>query len=235
MADGADNDPGEVLVQFARDLGTCESAEAVLQHLGDRTCELLSLDGVGVLLADDGDLDVATTNSELGEAAERLEVELAEGPCIESLRAGAVVPVPDLRRSVDRYPTFAPRALEAGIAAIHGVPLSGRGEMVGVLDLVHGEPRELTAADLAVAQMLADVAVSYIFSVRMHEQSSRLATQLQRALDTRVVIEQAKGMLAERHGEPLPAAFERLRRRARGTNASVRDVAAAVVAGELDL
>jgi len=232
---GGGPDPQGVLVAFARDLGSCESAEAVLQHLGDRTCELLSLDGVGVLLADDGDLDVATTNSELGEAAERLEVELGEGPCIESLRAGAVVPVPDLRRSVDRYPTFAPRALEAGIAAIHGVPLSGRGEMVGVLDLVHGEPRELTAADLAVAQMLADVAVSYIFSVRMHEQSSRLATQLQRALDTRVVIEQAKGMLAERHGEPLPAAFERLRRRARGTNASVRDVAAAVVAGELDL
>jgi len=232
---GGGPDPQGVLVAFARDLGSCESAEAVLQHLGDRVCELLELGGVGVLLSDDGDLSVATTNSELGEVAERLEVELGQGPCIEALRAGAVVPVPDLQRSAERYPDFVPRALEAGIGSVHGIPLSGRGEMVGVLDLVHGTPRELTAADLAVAQMLADVAVSYIFSVRMHEQSSLLATQLQRALDTRVVIEQAKGILAERHGEPLPAAFERLRRRARSTSTPVRDIAAAVIAGELQL
>jgi GAF domain-containing protein len=188
-----------------------------------------------VLLAEDGDLTVATTNSEVGEATERLEVELAEGPCIEALRSGAVVIVPDLRASRERYPRFVPRALEAGVGSIHGLPLSGRGEMVGVLDIVHTEPLDLPAADIATVQMLSDVAVSYILSVRMQEESSRLASQLQRALDTRVVIEQAKGVLAERHGEPLTAAFERLRRHARSNHLTVRDVAARVLAGDLKI
>ena len=228
-------EPAKVLVDFAQDLGTCASVEAVLHHLSDRCMSLLSVAGVGVLLAEDGDLTVATTNSEVGEVAERLEVELTEGPCIEALRSGAVVIVPDLRRSVDRYPKFAPAALDAGVGSIHGLPLSGRGEMVGVLNIVHTEPLDLPAADIATTQMLADVAVSYILSVRMHEESSRLASQLQRALDTRVVIEQAKGVLAERHGVTMSDAFERLRRHARSNNMTVRDVAADVLAGDLKL
>jgi len=232
---GSDREPSAVLVSFARELGGCQTADDVLQHLGDRSLELLGVAGVGVLLVDDGELTVATTNSELGEAAERLEVETGEGPCVDALRAGAVVTVPDLAEVAHRYPTFAPKALAAGVHSVHGLPLSGRGEMVGVLNVVHSEPLDLPAGDLAMAQMLADVAVSYIISVRMHEQSSRLASQLQRALDTRVVIEQAKGMLAERHGEPLTTAFDRLRQRARSTNMTVRDVAAGVVSGELSL
>lgn len=228
-------EPAKVLVDFAQDLGACASVEAVLQHLSDRCMSLLSVAGVGVLLAEDGDLTVATTNSEVGETAEHLEVELGEGPCIEALRSGAVVIVPDLRASRDRYPKFVPRALEAGVGSIHGLPLSGRGEMVGVLNIVHTEPLDLPAADVATTQMLADVAVSYILSVRLHEESSRLASQLQRALDTRVVIEQAKGVLAERHGEPMVDAFERLRRHARSNNRSVRDVAADVLAGDLKI
>jgi AmiR/NasT family two-component response regulator len=119
------------------------------------------------------------------------------------------------------------------VRSVHALPLTGRGDMVGVVDIVHREPLDLDAADAATAQMLADVAVSYIIAVRLHEQSSRLATQLQQALDTRVVIEQAKGILAERHGEPLTSAFDRLRRQARGTNRTVRDVARDVLEGTL--
>jgi len=228
-------DVAMALVDFARSLQDCTSVEAVLQRLGDACLELLPVTGVGVLLAEDGDLTVATTNSREGEEVERLEAALGDGPCVRALRSGAVVVETDLREAVDRYPEFVPRALEAGVRSIHALPLSGRGEVVGAVDIVHREPLDLPAGDVAAAQMLADVAVSYIFAVRLHEESSRLASQLQRALDTRVVIEQAKGILAERHGEPMPQAFERLRRHARGNNATVREVASQVVDGSLRL
>lgn len=228
-------DIAAALVDFARSLQDCASVEAVLQRLSDACLALLPVTGVGVLLAEDGDLTVATTNSPEGEEVERLEAELGEGPCVRALRAGALVVESDLGQAADRYPEFAPKALEAGVQSIHALPLSGRGEMVGAVDIVHREPLDLPAGDLAAAQMLADVAVSYIFAVRLHEESSKLASQLQRALDTRVVIEQAKGILAERHGEGMPQAFERLRRHARGSNATVRDVAGEVVRGTLRL
>lgn len=235
MADEESRDVAAALVDFARELSDCTTVEAVLERLSDACVAILPVAGVGVLLAQDGDLTVATTNSPAGETAERLEADLAEGPCIEALRAGAVVIESDLAEARDRYPRFVPRALEAGIGSIHGLPLTGRGEMVGVVDIVAEEPLHLPAADIAVAQMLADVAVSYIFAVRLHEESTRLASQLQRALDTRVVIEQAKGMLAERHGESPRDAFERLRREARGTNRAVREVANAVIDGTMEI
>ncbi|HEX4901398.1 MAG TPA: GAF and ANTAR domain-containing protein [Acidimicrobiales bacterium] len=235
MSDGGGVDSTTALVDFARSLQGCDSVDTVLQRLSDACRDLLPVTGVGVLLAEDGDLTVATTNSPEGELVERLEAELGQGPCVQALRSGAVVVERDLREAADRYPDFVPRALESGVQSIHALPLSGRGEMVGAVDIVHREPLDLPAGDVAIAQMLADVAVSYIFAVRLHEKSSRLASQLQRALDTRVVIEQAKGMLAERHGEPVSKAFERLRRHARSTNASVRDVAARVIEGSLKL
>ena len=219
----------QALVEFARGLTENHSIEAVLQALGDFCTELLPVDGVGVLLLEDDDLTVATTNSPEGDAIEHLEVELGQGPCIESVRSGHPVLVPDLAHFRDRWPEFVPRAMDAGVGAIHALPLSGRGSTVGALDMLSRTPQELSSTELGTAQMLSDVAVSYIYTVRLHEETTQLASQLQNALDVRVVIEQAKGMLAERHGEDLPAAFERLRRQARSTNTTVRDVAEKVV------
>lgn len=230
-----DHDLAAVLSEFARGLGRHESVEAVLQDLGDYCTRLLPVDGVGVLLVEEGSLTVATTNSPEGERIESLEVELDEGPCIECVRSGRTVVVPDLRTAADRYPGFAPRAVEAGAGAIYALPMTGRGELLGAVDIVNRVPADLSAEDLATAQMLTDVAVSYIFAVRLHEQSTQLAAQLQNALDARVVIEQAKGMLAERHGEDVQAAFERLRRHARSNNVKVRSVAEQTVAGTLRL
>lgn len=235
MTEGTDGDIAEVLVDFARGLAEDESVQDVLEDLGDSCAELLPVDGVGVLLLEDRDLSVATTNNPVGDTIEQLEAELHEGPCVECVRTGRPVFVEDLQAVVDRYPTFVPRALEAGARAIHALPLTGRGELLGALDIVNREPLALSAPDLAIAQMLADVAVSYIFAVRLHEESSKLATQLQHALDARVVIEQAKGMLSERHGEPLSDSFERLRRHARSNNATVREVAQQTIAGHLQL
>jgi GAF domain-containing protein len=235
MADDSTADVARALVEFANGLCEHDSVEGVLADLGDTCLGLLGVDGVGVLLLEDSELTVATTNSTVGETIEQLEVQLGEGPCVECVRTGRRVLVPDLEAAANRYPRFAPRATDAGARAIHALPLTGRGELVGALDIITCRPRELAPEHLATAQMLADVAVSYIYAVRLHEQSSRLAGQLQNALDARVVIEQAKGMLAERHGEDMPSAFERLRRYARSNSITVRSIAQQTIDGTLRL
>ena len=219
----------DALVAFIGTLTRVHTVEAVFQHLGDHCTELLPAEGVGVLLLEEQSLTVATANSEVGDIVEALEVELQEGPCVECVRVGHPVLVPDLAAAADRYPRFVPRALEAGAGAIHALPMTGQGELVGSLNIISLQPVELTDSQLSAARMLADVAVSYIFAVRLHEETSALAGQLQNALDTRVVIEQAKGVLAEANGTDVDIAFERLRRHARNHNVKVHDVAAAVV------
>ena len=223
------------LVGFAAGLAENRTVEAVLQALGDYCTELLPVDSVGVLLLEDGDVSVATTNTPEGDAVEQLEVELGEGPCIDSIRLGHAVRVPDLADAAERYPAFAPRALEAGIRSIHALPMVGRGEVVGSLDVMAYTETDLSETELATAQMLADVAVSYIFTVRLHEESTKLAAQLQEALDNRVVVEQAKGILFERYGGTMGQAFDRLRSHARSHNETVRRVAEALVERRLRL
>ncbi len=225
----------EALVAFAKSLPDTETVEDVLRTLGDFCTELLPVDGVGVLLRSEGGLTVATTNSPEGQAIEELEVDLGEGPCIEAVQVEHPILVPDLEEASERYPRFVPRAIDAGVRAVHALPLVGHGERIGALDVMSRTPRHLSQTEAATAQMLADVAVSYITTVRMHEDSTRLASQLSDALDSRVVIEQAKGILAERHGESFPDAFARLRSHARSSNQKLRDVAQDVVDGVLEL
>lgn len=234
MTQEQDDQIATALVEFISQLTQLHSVEDVLQGLGDYCRAILPADGVGVLLLEEQRLTVATTNSEVGDAVESLEVELEEGPCVECVRVGHRVLVPDLAAVADRYPRFVPKALEAGAGAIHALPMTGHGELVGSLNIVSLVPTEISETDLSTAQMLSDVAVSYIFAVRMQEETSRLAGQLQNALDTRVLIEQAKGMLAERHGESLGDAFQRLRRHARSHSAPAREIARRVVEDRLD-
>ena len=240
--DGADGDMTEqepdiaaALRDFAAALPTYRTAKDVLSAVADHCTELVPVDGVGVLLAEEGNLVVATANTEEGAVIERLEAELEEGPCTECLRVGHQIVTPDLRSAVDRYPRFVPRALEAGVAGIHALPMSGPGQVVGALDMMTREPRELTRSQVAVAQMIADVGMSYLYAVQLHRGTAELADQLQQALDSRIPIEQAKGMLAERHGEDLRAAFERIRRHARSSQQKVHQVAEQVIDGRLDL
>lgn len=223
----------EALVLFARRLSSDVTVEAVLKDLSDVAADLLDVDGIGVLLSEDGDLTVATTKSPEGRRVEQLEVTLGEGPCVEAARTGQEVRATDLREWVDRYPRFAPAALDMGIHSIHAVPLTGHGSVFGALDIVNRAPVELPDANVAVARMLADTAVSYILAARLYEEASLLAGQLQRALDTRVIVEQAKGVLAERHGVTMAEAFERIRSYARGTNRRTPEVAHDVVDGSL--
>lgn len=234
MTPQQDDHIAHALVAFIGELTRQHTVEAVLNSLADYSLRILPAGGVGVLLLEEQQLTVATTNSEVGEVVEGLEVELEEGPCVECVRVGHPVLVPDLAAATDRYPRFVPRALEAGARAIHALPMTGHGELVGSLNIVSLEPVELSDTDLSTAQMLADIAVSYIFAVQLHEETSRLAGQLQNALDTRVLIEQAKGMLAERHAVSLGEAFDLLRRHARSNSTPVREIARRVVEEKLE-
>lgn len=232
----AARDLGTVLAEFATLMVDDSSTNAVLERLGQYCTELLPVHGVGVLLrSPKGGMEVATANTEAGRIVEALEAELQEGPCSEALETGEQVLVPDLAATVDRYPAFTPKALEAGVRSIHGLPLTMRAETIGAMDLIALEPFDLDANQLATAQVLADVTVSYLTNGRLLAEKSALAEQLQQALDSRVLIEQAKGVIAERHKLAVNDAFDSIRRYARSNQLKLRDVAAAIIRGDLDI
>jgi len=229
-------DLGAVLAEFAQLMVEERSPQLILERLGSYCTELLPVLGVGVLLRTaEGGLEAATSNTEVGAIVEKAEAELAEGPCTDALASGEQVLAPDLSQCAERWPRFVPIALDCGVRAIHGLPLTARGETLGSVDLVAGEVLHLTAVELSTAQMLADVTVAYLVNTRAFDEKSTLADQLQRALDSRIVIEQAKGVLSERRGITVSDAFERLRKHARSNGKKLHDVAGAVVNGELDL
>ena len=234
-AASSDRGVPQVLAEFAQLVAGEHGIEEILQALGDFSTELLPVDGIGVLLAVDGNLRFATANTPEGAQLERLEADLGEGPCSTCAHTGQQVLVPDLGAAADRWPRFVPAALELGIRSVHALPMTVRADVVGALDITASRPVTLTQSQIDTAQMLADVAIAYIVNIRMRDESSRLAAQLQSALDHRVTIEQAKGKLAERHREPVDDAFERLRRFARENRLKLRHVAEQVVTEDLQL
>lgn len=238
MADQAADgrDLGQVLADFAQVMAAEHTPQRILERMGDHCTELLPVHGVGVLLKSAaGGLEVATANTEAGQIVEKLEAELAEGPCSEALRTGEQIVVPDLAAVTDRYPRFAPLALDAGVRAIHGLPMTVRSETLGSMNVIALQPLDLTAEQIATAQMLADVTMSYVANSRAFTQTSQLASQLQYALDSRIVIEQAKGILSEREKITVTEAFEKLRSHARNNHLKLHAVAEQVVRGELQL
>lgn len=229
-------DVGLVLAEFSQVMIEDHTTQAVLERLGNYCTELLPVHGVGVLLrSPDGGIDVATANTEAGALVERLESELHEGPCTDALATGEQVLTPDLAAAADRFPNFVPRALDAGVRSIHALPLTVRAETIGSVDLVALEVLELSAAHLSTAQMLADVTVAYLAYSRVIAERTTVAEQLQQALDSRILIEQAKGVISERRGVTVNEAFDAIRRYARNNQAKLRDVCAAVMRGDLDI
>lgn len=228
-------EPARILVDFVTTLSDDPTPSGVLRMLGAYCQQVLQVEGIGVLLVDDGEVSVAVSNSTLGEGVEYLEVSLGEGPCMDCIRHGQVVVVPDLRDAETTYPRFAPAALAVGVRSVHGIPLASRAVTLGALDIFATDVRELTTDEVSFVSMLGDVAMAYLVSARAHDEADKIARQLQQALESRVVIEQAKGILVERHGITYDEAFERIRHHARSNSTRVRAVAERIAREGLDL
>lgn len=219
----------KVVSDFAQTLVSDYAIADALHDLVERVTELLDLKGAGVLLDDDGRVKFATAINEVVAGVERVQERAQAGPCVEAHRSGQVVPVTDLRQDPGRWPAFTEASLQAGIFAVVGIPMQVNGTRLGALNLYAEGPRAWSEDELAVAALLADMATAYVTNASALEKARRTAEQLQEALDSRVVIEQAKGMLAVERGISVDEAFERLRAHARRHRASLRSVAEAVV------
>ncbi|KZB86317.1 transcription antitermination regulator [Amycolatopsis regifaucium] len=165
---------------------------------------------------------------------ERYPAAAEEGPALESFETGGGLAIDDLSAEESRWPGYVARMSELGYAAVSALPLRAMEETLGALTFLHTETAALSAEDRRLGQALADAATLCLLQQRELRHYRTLSEQLQTALDSRIVIEQAKGMLAERAGVSVGKAFQRLRAFARGSNRKLADVASGVVDGSLD-
>lgn len=206
----------------------------LLSLLADRCVEVLDVAAAGLMLvAPDGELRAIASSSEAIRMLELIELQSQEGPCWDCFLSGAAVVEPNLSADHAGWPTFAAAAHEAGFRSVQALPMRLRGATIGALNLFGLTSPGMTEADLTVAQALADVATIAIVQNRVANEAQAVTEQLNRALNSRVVIEQAKGMLAERTGMEMDASFSMLRRYARAHNRLLVDVAADVITGQL--
>jgi GAF domain-containing protein len=197
-----------------------------LHLLTDRAVALLGAAAAGVLLADPrGELRVAAASSEQAQLLELFQLQNDQGPCLECFRTGRPVTAAGLAGQAQRWPRFANAALAAGFVTVEALPMRLRDQVVGALNLFRAEPGPFQVADLRIAQALADVATIGLLHERNVRRRETIAEQLQSALNSRVVIEQAKGKLAERLSIDTDRAFTMLRDYARNTNQHLTDVA----------
>ncbi len=207
----------------------------VLDRLAGYSVQLLAAESVGILLADaQATLRVVASTNEQTERMEVLQLQAHEGPCVECFRTGAPVSITDLDDVTSRWPQLAAAlANQNSYRSVHALPLRLRGEAIGTLNLFRGAPGPLPAADLALGQALADIATIGILQERAIRRDEVVTEQLQGALNSRVIIEQAKGVLAQRGNLTMDAAFDRLRHYARGHNLRLTEVARQIVETDL--
>ncbi len=200
--------------------------------LTNRSVELLDVSAAGLLLADPrGELRVVAASSEAARLLELFQIQSDEGPCLECFRSGQPVQVADLAGVAHRWPQFAPAAGRAGFGAVQALPMRLREQVIGALNLFRAAPGAFNPTDIRVGQALADVATISLVQERNMRHTDTLNEQLQTALNSRVIIEQAKGKLAERLGLDMDQAFSLLRESARTSNRRLSDLAQAFVNG----
>ncbi len=203
-----------------------------LHLLTDRSVALLGASAAGVVLTDPrGELRLAAASSEEAGLLELFQLQNDQGPCLECFRTGRPVTAADLAGPAPRWPRFAQAAMQAGFRTVEALPMRLRGQVIGALNLFRAEPGPLEAAELRIGQALADVATIGLLHERNVRRRETVAEQLQAALNSRVIIEQAKGKLAERLGIDMDRAFTMLRDYARNTNQHLTDVARDFVGG----
>jgi GAF domain-containing protein len=232
---GRQGDLSETFVALADTLVDDYDIVDLLDRLVSAAVRLFDVTAGGLLLDDQrGSLALMASSDESSRLLEIFQLETNQGPCLDCVRTATPVTSDDLGVDSSRWPAFAPEAVAAGFRAVTAVPLRLRRETIGGLNLFSERPGALSPDDLRVAQALADVATIGILQQRSIHRTTVLAEQLQQALNSRIAIEQAKGVLAERHGIDMATAFERLRGHARNHNMRLGEVASAAVRGEIN-
>jgi GAF domain-containing protein len=202
-----------------------------LHVLTSRSVELLDVSAAGLLLADPrGELRVVAASSEAARLLELFQLQSDQGPCLDCFRSGRPVAAVDLGAD-RRWPRFAAAAGQAGFAAVQALPMRLRDQVIGALNLFRATPGAFDPASVRIGQALADVATIGLLHERSMRRSDTLNEQLQTALNSRVIIEQAKGKLAERLGIDVNQAFTILREQARNRNQRLSDLARAFIDG----
>ncbi len=220
----------EAFVGLSNELVDDYDVVDMLSRLTVSCTELLDIASVGLLLADEsGVLQLAAWSSERTRELEIFQLQRDEGPCLDCYHGAEVVRVPDLAAAEERWPQFSGAAREAGFEAVHAVPMRLRDHVFGAVGLFGQEVGDLPEDDIALAQALVHVASVAIVNEKVAADRTTVNAQLQRALTGRIVLEQAKGVLAHSGGLEMGDAFDALRRYARSRGTRLSDVAAAVV------
>lgn len=208
----------------------------MLTVVTDRCVDVLGVSGAGLLLASpDGGLSVTASSGAAVQEVEEVAIDSGCAPCFECLERLEPVSVPDIAADRERWPEFSDAARSHGFNAVTVLPVRVRGNGVGTLSIFSRDPAGLSDIDRSVAQAFADVAAISLLQHRAANQQHLLNEQLQHALESRVLIEQAKGVLAEREKISLDGAFTKLRKHARGHGMKLADVASGVLDGTIAL
>jgi GAF domain-containing protein len=223
------------LVEMADTLVNDYDVVDLLTGLADRCVSLLGVSAAGVMLASPaGTLGLVASSSEAMRLLELFELQAQQGPCLDAFRTGERVEQENLTAGSGRWPAFSAAALQAGFRSALALPLRLRDATIGALNLLSTTGTPLAEADIIVARAFADLAALSIIQHQAAADAQRLNEQLSAALTSRVVIEQAKGIISERAGIQLDKAFSRLRAHARNHNLRLTDVAQAAIDGTLE-
>lgn len=223
----------EVFVELADTLVVDFDLIEFLHRLAERCVELLEVEAAGILLTDQADeLQVIAASTEQTRLLELFQLQARQGPCLDCFATGRPVRVADLAAEASRWPLFSAAALDAGYGGVVALPMRMRERVIGAMNLFTASAVvdvDETTTIQSLGQAMADVATVGILGERAAREHQLLSQQLQIALNSRVIIEQAKGMLAERHQTSVDQAFAALRAQARNTNRKLADLAQAVI------
>jgi GAF domain-containing protein len=201
-----------------------------LQMLADRAAGLIDTATVGLLLTDQRNrLQFMAASNETTKLLELFQLQWQDGPCLDAFRTATPVVNADLRTANARWPRFAAYATAAGFRSVHAFPLRLRNEVIGAMGVFGTEATLFDDADVQIVQALADVAAIGLLQERTIHRGELLTEQLQGALNSRIIIEQAKGAVAQAYHVSVDAAFELIRSFARSNNRRLSDVANVVV------
>jgi transcriptional regulator with GAF, ATPase, and Fis domain len=208
----------------------------LLHTLVENCRDILDITAAGILVADNaGELEVVASTSEASNLVEMMQVDAKQGPCMECFTTGKPVSLPDITVGADRWPRFVAEARTQGFGGVFAVPLRLRDDIIGTLNLLREDAGDFPERDLRAAQALADVATIGILHERSLSDSAMVRVQLQGALDSRVLIEQAKGFVSHQNDVTPEEAFRLVRDYSRSHSQRLSDVARGIVEHKLTL